>query len=236
MGIGRTNTGGGGGGGLNFKVVGGTAQPSNPSENTIWVNTDTAITEWAFSATEPSAPVEGMVWIATVTNAATSFNAIKKNNIQVYPTSAKQYIGGAWAEKGANIYQDGEWKSFQKRLYWLGNLTTELVLTNNYYATLTQNTDSLSFTDTNDMAESWWRFGEVLDGTYKTLYVNVTSTTGGFDIEVRSGTSHTSTKLATTGRINGAKTYSLDISSITNGYIYFLVFIGTTTVNKVWLE
>ena len=39
---------------LNFKVVGGTSAPSNPKENTIWVNTSTAITSWDFSATEPT--------------------------------------------------------------------------------------------------------------------------------------------------------------------------------------
>ena len=43
----------GGGAGLNFKVVGGTTQPSNPKENTIWVETDTKIAGWNFSATEP---------------------------------------------------------------------------------------------------------------------------------------------------------------------------------------
>lgn len=38
---------------LNFKVVGGTIQPTSPSENMIWVNTDVEITSWVFSATEP---------------------------------------------------------------------------------------------------------------------------------------------------------------------------------------
>lgn len=38
---------------LNFEIVGGTAEPSNPKENTIWINTDTAITGWEFSANEP---------------------------------------------------------------------------------------------------------------------------------------------------------------------------------------
>lgn len=39
---------------LNFKVVGGTSAPSNPKQNTIWVNTGNEITAWAFSANEPS--------------------------------------------------------------------------------------------------------------------------------------------------------------------------------------
>ena len=44
---------GGGGNLMNFKVVGGT-KPSNPKENTIWVNTNTAITGWHFGAEEPN--------------------------------------------------------------------------------------------------------------------------------------------------------------------------------------
>lgn len=42
-----------GGQDLNFDIVGGTSQPANPKGNTIWVNTDTAITGWEFSANEP---------------------------------------------------------------------------------------------------------------------------------------------------------------------------------------
>lgn len=40
--------------GLNFKVVGGTTEPADPSENMIWVNTDTEITSWYFNADEPN--------------------------------------------------------------------------------------------------------------------------------------------------------------------------------------
>lgn len=38
---------------LNFKVVGGTTEPTNPKENMIWVNTDQKITEWAFAVENP---------------------------------------------------------------------------------------------------------------------------------------------------------------------------------------
>ena len=90
MGWGSGNIGGCGSGGLNFKVVGGTSQPTNPKENTIWVNTSTTITGYVFSAAEPAAPEEGMVWITTGTSSTVEFNALKKNGIQVYPISAKQ--------------------------------------------------------------------------------------------------------------------------------------------------
>ena len=106
--LGRTNTGGGGSGGLNFQVIGGTTAPSNPKENMIWVNTSTKITSYIFSATQPTGSA-GMVWISTGTSSKLEFNALKKNGIQVYPISAKQYISGAWVDKTAKSYQNGEW-------------------------------------------------------------------------------------------------------------------------------
>lgn len=46
--------GAGGGAPLNFKVVGGTSVPSNPKENTIWVNTNTKIPGYIFSNKDPN--------------------------------------------------------------------------------------------------------------------------------------------------------------------------------------
>lgn len=103
---------GGGGASLNFKVVGCTTQPVSPTENTIWVNTSVAIPSWAFLATEPESPAAGMVWFPAGTSSQVAFNAIKKNQIQVYPESAKQYVDGAWVKKEASIYQAGQWVQF----------------------------------------------------------------------------------------------------------------------------
>ena len=103
---------GGGGASLNFKVVGGTTQPENPKENTIWVNTDTEITSWAFSTDVPESPAAGMVWIKTGFGSATPFNALKKNEVQVHPFSTQQYLDGAWADKTTMIYADGIWSLF----------------------------------------------------------------------------------------------------------------------------
>ena len=98
----------GGGAALNFRVVG-NPQPENPGENTIWVDTDTEITGWVFSATERESPHEGMVWIATGTSGPAEFNALKKNGITVCPLYAKQYVDGALVEKTAKIYQNDAW-------------------------------------------------------------------------------------------------------------------------------
>lgn len=114
--LGRTNTGGVGGG-LNFRVIGGTTAPYNPRENTIWVNTDTEITSWIFSATQPETATEGLVWIHTGLASATPFNALKKNGIMVNPLTVQQFISGECVDKVAKIYQGGIWADF-----WNGQL------------------------------------------------------------------------------------------------------------------
>lgn len=106
--------GAGGGTSLNFKVIG-NPQPETAKDNTIWVNTDVKITGWIFSATQPETAAEGVVWFATGTSSAVEFNALKKNSIMVYPMSAKQYVNGAWVNKTAKSYQNGEsvdWVTF----------------------------------------------------------------------------------------------------------------------------
>ena len=97
---------------LSFSIVGGTTQPSNPADNTVWVNTSTTISSWAFSVTEPSSPAEGMVWFLTGTASNVAFNALNKNNIMVYPISTKQYVGGAWVDKIVASYKNGAWVSW----------------------------------------------------------------------------------------------------------------------------
>lgn len=121
------NMSGGGGAALNFKIAG-NPQPSNPVENTIWINTDAKITGWLFSSHQPENPAEGMVWIATGSVSNAEFNALKKNVIMVYPLSAKQYVNGAWVDKTAKSYQNGAWVD-----WWNG----ELYDTGNEYETFT---------------------------------------------------------------------------------------------------
>lgn len=110
---------------LNFEIVSGTAAPENPKENTIWVNTDMAISEWVFSAEQPTNPVEGMVWFFTSSASTIDFNAIKKNNITLYPASCKQYISGTWVEQEAKIYQK-TWIDWKLYLYNTGDECTSI--------------------------------------------------------------------------------------------------------------
>ena len=119
--------GGGGSGGLNFEVVGGTTQPTSPKENTIWVNTSTAITSWVFSTEQPTSPASGMVWLATSNTSASEFNALKKNDLRVYPAYIKQYVNGSWVVKDAEIYQNSSWKRlWDGTIYDAGNMYTSI--------------------------------------------------------------------------------------------------------------
>lgn len=101
--------GGGAGAALNFYVVGGTTPPANPAENTIWINTDVAITSWIFAAEEPSPVEAGTVWISVGASSTVAFNALRKHTLQVCPLSVKQYVGGQWVDRVAMSFQGGKW-------------------------------------------------------------------------------------------------------------------------------
>ncbi len=121
-----------GGAALNLKVVGGTSQPASPVENTVWVNTDTAITEWVFSSERPTAKLDGTalsggeVWIRCGTSATAPLNALKKNAAFEYPNACFQYIAGAWAAKTAKNYNGSAWVSWDTPIWASGTLNTAL--------------------------------------------------------------------------------------------------------------
>lgn len=117
----------GGGAPLNFKVVGGTAEPASPAENMIWVHTDAEITGWVFSPEAPDSPAEGLVWIKTGLSSAVAFNALKKNGIYVYPISANQYISGAWVSVTAKSFIGGAWAEWLTYLYNKGDKCLTLI-------------------------------------------------------------------------------------------------------------
>lgn len=123
----------GGGTALNFRVVGGTSTPSDPKENTIWVNTDIPITGWYFGRDDTDVIpedrfVEGVVWITTSTTSNVEFNALIKNGICVCPVLAWQIVNGEWVVKEAKTYQGGAWVEWIRdgALYYRGNQCTDV--------------------------------------------------------------------------------------------------------------
>lgn len=108
--IGPTNARGGGGG-LNLKVVGGTTQPTNPRENTIWINTNIPITGYFLSHTQPNTQIEGLIWLKTA-NTGVEINVGKKNPIVLYLSTAKLYTGGKWISVNGFVHVNAVWNQF----------------------------------------------------------------------------------------------------------------------------
>lgn len=106
----------GGGVPLNFKVVG-NPKPTNPKENTIWLNTDEKITGYYFQEKQPENMQNGEVFVATGSKSNASFNALKKNGITVYPLKAQQMVSGTLKDVEAKIYKGGKWTD-----WWSGEL------------------------------------------------------------------------------------------------------------------
>lgn len=106
---------------LNFKVVGGTTQPSNPNENTLWVNTNVEITDWYISANQPES-VDGIIWIETYGLGSVSFNTTESNKINITISKVHQFIDGEWKTVTAKIYQNQEWKDVVRYIFSKGVL------------------------------------------------------------------------------------------------------------------
>ena len=124
---GNGGSGGGSGGGSELTIVGGTTRPATATQNTIWVNTDTEITDYTLSGAEPTSPVEGMVWITIGASGSIKMaSPVGGDWITVYPLSAKQYISGAWVGKAAESYQNGEWVEWIRYLYNKGDECTDI--------------------------------------------------------------------------------------------------------------
>lgn len=113
---GRTNAGGTGGFGLNLKIVNGTTMPSNPRENTVWVETTVAIKSYAIQISAPENPTEGMLFLKNKENVGVEVNIGKKNSLNVRLSAAQLYTGGKWTNLNAYIYMNGAWKRFATKL------------------------------------------------------------------------------------------------------------------------
>lgn len=105
---------------------------AEPAENTIGIVTEAEITSYAFSPEAPSDPEAGMLWITVGTFSPGSFNALKRNAIQICPLSASQYVGGAWVKVDAMNYLGNTWVEWcaDIAIYDSGVSYVDLTLTN----------------------------------------------------------------------------------------------------------
>ena len=208
------NMTGGGGAGLNFKIVGITSQPTNPTENMIWVNTDTTINGYFFGSTEPENPTDGMMWFVTGSSSPAAFNVLKKNGLMVYLLSANQYGSGEWKRVPANVWQNNEWKDLvtDTVFYESGAFNTKVF--GEPTGNINNNGRVLRFTNGNNVnatkpfsVDGFSSIEMVIDSTYwVSIYVELVD---------ESGTAVKS-QLVTTGT-NGF-TSIIDISDVTGSY------------------
>ena len=239
--------------GTNFSIVGGTTEPVNPKENTIWVNTDTEITDWIFSTTEPETLQEGMMWFTTGTSSNAEFNVLKNNDIVIYPLSAKQYIGGAWVSKSAKTYKNGAWADWATFIYQVG-VGDSSALTGGWgYATTRATSASLTI-DANQFKPAVYCDDQtgfiypytknVIDFTkYSKLGIQVETMTNinTFRFGIGSATTNSDTFNAVT-HVSTVGTHYCDISSITGtSRIRMRVEClyaksGNVVISKIWLE
>ena len=207
---------------------------------------------------------EGMVWICTGESSPAEFNALKKNGIQVYPISAKQYVGGAWITKSPKIYQDGEWRGWITYLYNSGEIN-DLIGGFTSYAyrhsgsgstevkpTQTNGTDSITLKialGSNGSAAGSCFGNNKIDVTdYSKLCIHVASASNGST----GSTCHTKFGLTST-RASGYQpvasvsicdqdekvtdeVFSLDISELSGSYYFYITFFGSRTQNMTFTK
>lgn len=162
---------GGGGAGINFKVVGGTVQPANPKENTVWVNTTTDISSWVVSPNQPGNPADGMVWIQD--GNANGINIVKKNAVEVFPSGCKLYTDGAWANVEAYLFRNGAWVQFAF-LYIPVTLSVYHPINGSYISITIRDKDTSEII-TNGTLSGTYQFAYMTDNTYTFNYKGISA-------------------------------------------------------------
>lgn len=258
--------GGAGGTDLNFTVVGGTTQPSNPKENTIWVNTDQEITGWVFSAEEPTDPVDGMVWIGTVADRTANFNVLKENEIWLSIECAYVYVADSWKKVEGYISIADAWIKFSNIILYLYSKGTESVTWTNSSGggtgtkTATKQTSDLylyaTYTSGSYSAYASFYTPNAVDITgFSRLNANVNISDAAQQASLviaetasnaAATTNDSGTHIATAGKFNttGSFTLSIPLSEITLKKVYIGIGVGSgygdasgkMTVTDIWLD
>ena len=103
----------GGGGALKLKIVGGTTQPSNPKENTLWIKTSDSIGNVYIHQKNigfPTTPTVGDVIIYSGANAyADPIVILEKPNITIEPQFCFQYANSGWIGRESAYFSNSTW-------------------------------------------------------------------------------------------------------------------------------
>lgn len=250
---------GGGGVGLNFEIVGGTTTPMNPKENTIWVNTSVAITEWFFGTMDDlylyyltQGLTDGMIIILTGSSSNANFNAWKENTMFIHPYKAIQIVDGVLIIKEVLIYQNGIWKDLHLYLYNNGDKCTENTSgweTNlNTGGTCTFNTDHilLTYSGSSGRSATVYTASKIDLSNINTLYMEVDVTYAGSGTHFGLSSSVPSNWPTQNGDYiqyvsssgTGLQTLSIDVQNYTSGsyYVWANIWASSAKIYKIWGE
>lgn len=237
-------------GGLNFEVVGGTTQPSNPKENTIWVNTNVEIPMWGCgAASERTYTTQGAVWLEIANASDIKMNISEDNTIFIYPKIATQYISNTWVEKDVKIYQNGQWNSLVNILNILKNGTIHSKAGSYVAVGSTSCNGTIYSTSYNTSSGNSGYFSNLIDVTpYKTLRFHI-NPTGYYDsgllglglmprVIKASETVNTAINQLTAGKrlySTGTQWVNIDISSLTGSYYINIISVAKFTIDEIVL-
>jgi hypothetical protein len=194
-----------------------------------------------------------MVWIITSTSGNVKFDAIKDNDIQLYPISAKQYVDGAWSAKEASIFQNGEWFQFSYiRVYLFKSgegALAELKTYKESKSTVTVGNDSIEI-DYSDTGEyyviSVRTANKMLISGYTSLNIEYTSSKRISSTYAAFGVTATEIKTADVGiswvakttitASSSRKTLTVDLTNVSEELYVAVRFGGQMSIYNMWLE
>lgn len=108
----------GSGGGLSVRLVGGTTQPTNPREGTIWVSTSAVNPDYIGAETAPGSPASGLVWVQLGSDGV-SLPVDKKGTLAITLSNCAIWSGSSWSNADAWVYTGGKWVQFSEQRYYL---------------------------------------------------------------------------------------------------------------------
>lgn len=192
----------------------------------------------------------GFVWIQTGPSSSTPFNALKKNNLTVYPVNCVQYISGAWVGMEAKTYQAGAWVDWTTWLYNMGDTCAGLtggwkfVEGTTGVGTFYSDYMYLGYTGGTNRYVTAYTENKINTNEYTTLNVDVDvlAVLSGYGLycgvsNQKTGAAYSDslayTKTATTGR----QTLTFDLTSYQGEYYISLSSsVAKANIYKVWLE
>lgn len=229
-----------GGGGLNFEVVGGTTQPPEPVDNTLWVNTSVDIGKWTVApyGVEGVAytPSVGDVWIMQTLSGTVALDVQDENDFIFYPFTAYQYTAnGSWETQTIEVYRDGEWLEIAGNIALYDNGRINETLTGGFDATITPKYNADSFyVGTSGYIYSANKIDVTPYNTLKIVAINENGDPGKFGLN---DTQALGSSYGTIAEYTDVFTvFNFDISEYSGSYYFVFYCKSKTTVKSITME